>query len=82
MSWDRIHRMELEAARLRADIDAVEAQVADLRAERARLIESRDLARRVAMRLEEENHLLASASPVCAICQGVVTPVRVKGTAS
>lgn len=43
--WTRVQRLELENLGLRAEL--------------AHVTEQRDLARRVAMRLEEENHLLA-----------------------
>ena len=46
----------------------------------ARVRDSRDLARRVAMRLEEENHALAGG--VCALCSGVLVPVPMIGEAT
>lgn len=86
MTWDRIQRMQLEyqqlEARHRAEVDTLSAQIEELRAIRAVLVESRDLARNVAVRLEQENHAWASETPVCAICSGEVVPVPVIGEAT
>lgn len=85
-AWDRVQRQDLEIRELHVRVDALTRNILALQQEAAgtidELIGQRDLARRVAMRLEEENALLASASPVCAVCLSVVTPVQVKGVTS
>lgn len=75
--WDRIQSMQLELAQkdaqIRRLIDDVVTQVQEL-------TEQRDLARRVAMRLEQENHALASG--VCHVCAGEIVAVPVIGEAT
>lgn len=80
MNWDRTQRLELELAQLRARVLRVDNLNMILLEENHRLEESRDLARRVAMRLEQENHALAGQ--VCAVCAGVIVPVPVWGDAT
>lgn len=75
--WDRIQAMQLELAQkdaqIRRLIDDLEERVTELTA-------SRDLARRVAMRLEQENAALGGS--VCALCSQVLVPVPVIGEAT
>ena len=84
MTWDRIQRMQLEQqqleARFRAEVDTLSAQIEELRAVRRALVESRDLARSVAMRLEQENAALGGS--VCAVCAGRLVAVPVVGEAT
>lgn len=76
ISQDRYNRLDLEVRQLRASLLALQDQAAAAVQE---LEAQRDLARRVAVRLEQENHALAGA--VCAICAGVIVPVPVIGEA-
>lgn len=85
--WDRVHSMQLELATLEARVRRTINEVTDAQMElikvRALLeeaIASRDLARRVAMRLEQENHALGSG--VCLVCAGEIVPVPVIGEAT
>lgn len=85
--WDRVNSMQLEIAELNARVRRVLDEVTDAQMEllkvRALLqeaIESRDLARRVAMRLEQENHALGSG--VCVLCAGEMVAVPVIGEAT
>lgn len=78
-AWDRIQRLESDMAQLRARLLRVDNLNVILLEENHKLEESRDLARRVAMRLEQENHALAGQ--VCAVCAGVIVPVPVWGEA-
>lgn len=82
--WDKVQRMQLEQqqleARFRAEVDTLSEQLRVLREARAALVESRDLARSVAMRLEQENAALGGS--VCAVCAQVLVPVPVIGDAT
>lgn len=85
--WDRVNSMQLEIAqlnaRIRHAIDTITDSQHDLQRVKALLeeaIEQRDLARRVAMRLEQENHALGSG--VCLVCAGEIVPVPVIGEAT
>lgn len=85
--WDRVNAMQLEIAELNARVRRVIDEIADAQMEllkvRALLeeaIESRDLARRVAMRLEQENHALGSG--VCLMCAGQIVAVPLIGEAT
>lgn len=64
MNWDRTNRLELEIQQLQARLlnerEMYTLEVQDLRHRLAEVTASRDLARRVAMRLEEENALLVN----------------------
>lgn len=66
MSWDRIQRLDLDLRLARVELEHVTAE--------------RDAARRVAMRLEQENHALAGA--VCSVCGQHLVPVPWIGDAS
>lgn len=85
--WDRINAMQLELATLEATVRRTINEVTDAQIElikvRALLeeaIASRDLARRVAMRLEQENHALGSG--VCLMCAGEMVAVPLVGEAT
>lgn len=75
--WDRIQAMQLELAQKDAQIRRL---IDDLEERITELTESRDLARRVAMRLEQENHALGGG--VCLICAGQIVPVPLIGEAT
>jgi hypothetical protein len=79
MNVHREQQWQLQLMQQRANVDALSDEVEQLRARIVELRESRDLARRVAMRLEEENHALAGG--VCALCNQVLVPVPVVGEA-
>jgi hypothetical protein len=86
-TWDRVQSMQLEIAqlhaRVRLAIDQVhdaQVQLIEVRAALQEAIEARDLARRVAMRLEQENHALGSG--VCVLCASVMVAVPVVGEAT
>lgn len=74
--WDRIQAMQLELAQKDAQIRRL---IDDLEERVTELTESRDLARRVAMRLEQENAALGGS--VCAVCAGHLVAVPVVGEA-
>ena len=75
--WNRIQSLELQLAQkdaqIRRLVDELEQRVLSV-------VEQRDLARRVAIRLEQENHALAGQ--VCALCAGHLVPVHVVGEAT
>jgi hypothetical protein len=77
--WDRIQRMDLELRQQRQNVDQLSEQVEYLRAQLHEAIGQRDLARRVAVRLEQENHELAGG--ICALCSGEIVAVAVVGEA-
>lgn len=54
MTWDRIHRLELELAEKDAIITTLRAEVLNQAEQKNRMNEQRDAARRVAVRLEQE----------------------------
>jgi hypothetical protein len=85
--WDRVNAMQLEVATLHARVRRMIDQVHDaqvqlimVKAALEEATEARDLARRVAIRLEQENHALAGS--VCALCAGHIVPVHVVGDAT
>lgn len=78
--WDRIQRLESDLAQLHARILRMDNLNLVLLDENRALEQSRDLARRVAMRLEQENAALGGS--VCAVCAGVIVPVPVWGDAT
>lgn len=77
MTWDRTNRLESDLAQLRARLLRADNLNLLLMDENRALEQSRDLARRVAMRLEQENAALGGG--VCAVCAGVIVPVPVWG---
>jgi hypothetical protein len=58
-TWDRTNRIEMDLALARGRVAKLEDELIAMGLDLARVTSERDLARRVAMRLEEENHLLA-----------------------
>ena len=79
-SWDRVQRLELEINLLQARLRAAQDVAFNLQVSCEQLTEQRDLARRVAMRLEEECHALGGS--VCSVCAQVLIPVPVIGEAT
>lgn len=85
--WDRVNAMQLEVAQLHARVRRLINEVHDAKADailvHAQLteaLEQRDTARRIAMRLEQENHALAGQ--VCALCAQQIVPVHYVGEAT
>ncbi len=56
--WDRIQRLEIEMAQLRARLLRMDNLNLLLKDELAQALRERDTARSIAMRLEEETHML------------------------
>ena len=78
--WTRLNKLELEIRQLQARLRAAQDVAFNLQVSCEQLTEQRDLARRVAMRLEEECHALGGS--VCAVCSQVLVPVPVIGDAT
>jgi hypothetical protein len=60
VNWERDNKLLLEAAELRGRIARLEDDIITMGLDLGRVTAERDLARRVAMRLEEECHQLAA----------------------
>lgn len=74
MNVHRENQWQLQLMQQRANVDNLSDQVDDLRRQLHEAIEQRDLARRVAVALEQEPH-------VCAVCSSVLVAVPVLGEA-
>ena len=79
--WDRIQRLELELAQAMKALNRMGDELLAVSMECMELRDQRDRARAIAVALEQENALLSGASPVCAVCAGVVVNVSVRGEA-
>lgn len=75
--WERVQKL----ARAYSAVNKMGDELLAVSEENMALRGERDRARDAAVALEQENALLAGASPVCAICAQVVVPVPMRGEA-